>query len=350
MSETITIGSRRIGTHEPCFIIAEAGVNHNGSLANAKKLVDAAKEAGADAVKFQAFNTEELATKDAEKASYQDANDPRHKNQFEMLKSLELQADEFRELAAYCKSKGILFLCTPFDIKSVDLLESLNVPAYKIPSGEITNVPYLRYIAKKKKPMLISTGMANMDEVKRVLSIIYEQGNKQVALFQCVTSYPAPPGLLNLKAMETMQKEFKVPVGFSDHSKGIVADIVATALGACMIEKHFTLDKTMKGPDHKASLEPDELKEMIESIRLAEQMRGNGIKKRTAVEEEIMPKVRKGIYASKDIKKGEKITEKSVATKRPVDGIGAEEYDKVIGKSTKKDIRKGSTITWDDLS
>ncbi|MFA6530282.1 MAG: N-acetylneuraminate synthase family protein, partial [Candidatus Micrarchaeia archaeon] len=257
------IGSHAIGPGNPVFIIAEAGVNHNGDLGLAKQLVDVAAKSGADAVKFQTFDADELASESAEKAEYQKKNDSRHKNQNEMLKSLQLSEQDFKVLKNYCSEKRIIFLSTPFDIKSANLLESLGVAAYKISSGEITNVPLLRHIAKFGKPIILSTGMADLAEVEKAVKLLKKEGNNDLVLLHCTTSYPAPSESLNLRAIQTLEKKFKTAVGFSDHSQGVIAPIVAIGLGACVIEKHFTLDKTLPGPDHVASLEPAELAAMV---------------------------------------------------------------------------------------
>lgn len=343
------IGRHTIGPGNPVFIIAEAGVNHNGDVRIARKLVDTAAKAGADAVKFQTFTAESVASSSAGKAAYQSKNDPRHKSQLEMLESLELSADEFGMLKDYCGKAGVMFLSTPFDIASADLLERLGVEAFKIPSGEITNVQLIRHIARKKKPIILSTGMSNMGEVRNALEIIYSSGNRDVAVLQCTTSYPAAPETLNLSAMRTMAGELGVPTGFSDHSEGILAPIVAVGAGACIIEKHFTLDRKMEGPDHKASIEPAEIAQMVKSIRTAELMLGNGVKSPASGEKEISKLVRRGLFASKDMAKGEKLSAGSIIAKRPMEGIPAERFDDIVGRKLKKDIPAGNSIKWEDL-
>jgi len=260
------IGDKLIGEEEPCFIIAEAGVNHNGSIELAKKLIDAAKDAGADAVKFQTFKTENVVVKDAQKAEYQKETTGEG-SQYEMIKKLELTEEDFRELADYAKEKDIMFLSSPFDKESVDLLNELDVPAFKVGSGEITNLPLLRYIAKKEKPIILSTGMSTLGEIEEALDVIRSEGVEDIILLHCVSNYPARIEDVNLRALGTLKQAFKLPVGFSDHTLGITAPIAAVALGACVIEKHFTLDRNLPGPDHKASLEPEELKEMAKAIR-----------------------------------------------------------------------------------
>ncbi len=367
----LTIGEHVIGLGRPCFIIAEAGVNHNGSLELAKKLVDAAKKAGADAVKFQTFSADALASKSAKKAEYQAANiNDGDDSQHAMLKKLELPKPAFAELQSYCAQKGILFLSSPFDIPSVALLESLNVPAFKIASGETVNVPLIRMVARTKKPMLMSTGMCTLDEVRRAVEIVRNAGNDSIGLFQCVTNYPASPGSLNLRAMKTMADAFNVPVGFSDHTQGIDALLAAVVLGAPLVEKHFTLDKNLPGPDHKASLEPHELKEAVEKIRAIESRRakgesiaslskgiphfdamcGTGIKRPSPEEEKMIIPVRKSVHAACDIPRGTSITEGMLMTMRPVEGIPSLDFDKVVGKKANHELKEGKPINWTDLS
>lgn len=343
------IGRYSIGQGHPCFIIAEAGVNHNGSMELAKKMIDEAKSAGADAIKFQTFISENLVSEDAQKAEYQSKNDPRHKTQLEMLKSLELSQNQFKELKDYCDSVGILFLSTPFDLQSVDILERIGVVAYKIPSGEITNLQLIEYVSRKGKPIILSTGMANLKEIKRAIEVIHSTGNNQVAVLQCTTSYPAPAETLNLRAIQTLAKKFKIPVGLSDHSEGVIASVAAVAIGACILEKHFSLDKLMQGPDHKASLEPKELKEMIYSIRTTEKMLGSGIKKAQEIELSILKHARKSIFASTNIQAGERISKENISLKRPLVGIPAEDADKAIGKMAKINISARKPIKWKDL-
>jgi len=297
------IGDELIGEEEPCFIIAEAGVNHNGSVELAKKLIDAAKDAGADAVKFQTFKAESVVVKDAQKAEYQKETTGEG-SQYVMIKKLELAEEDFRELADYAEKKDIMFLSSPFDKDSVDLLHELDVPAFKVGSGEITNLPLLRYIAKKGKPIILSTGMSTLGEIEEALDVIRSEGVEDIILLHCVSNYPARIEDVNLRAMGTLKQAFKLPVGFSDHTLGITAPIAAVALGACVIEKHFTLDRNLPGPDHRASLEPDELKEMVKAIREVEKALGNGIKKPTKEEEKIKKVAGRSIVAKVDISKG----------------------------------------------
>lgn len=342
----VKIGNKLIGEEEPCFIIAEAGVNHNGSLELAKKLIDAAKDAEADAVKFQTFKAEKVVTQKAEKAEYQKETTGTEESQYEMIKQLELQENDFKELADYAKEKNIMFLSSPFDKESVDLLDGLNVPVFKVASGEITNFSLLKHIAKKGKTIILSTGMATLGEVEEALNVIRSEGVEKVILLHCVSNYPARIENVNLRAMVTLKHAFKLPVGFSDHTLGITASIAAVALGACVIEKHFTLDRNLIGPDHKASLEPDELKEMVQAIRDVEKALGNGVKIPTKEEEEIKRIARRSIVAKVDIPKGTTITEDMMDAKRPGMGIEPKSIDIIVGKKAKEDIRKDEIVTW----
>ena len=325
------------------FIIAEAGVNHNGDIKLAKKLIAAAKDAGADAVKFQTFKAENVVIKNAEKAEYQKT--VKEESQYEMLKKLELTEEDFEELADYAKKRGILFLSSPFDKESVDLLYELDIPAFKVGSGEITNFPLLRYIAKKRKPIILSTGMAILGEVEEALNVIRSEGVEDIILLHCVSNYPARIEDVNLRAIETLKQAFKLPVGFSDHTLGITALIAAVALGACVIEKHFTLDRNLPGPDHKASLEPNELKEMVQAIRDVEKALGDGVKRPTKDEEEIKRAARRSIVAKVDIPKGTIIAEDMLDVKRPGTGIEPKYIDMIVGKKAKENIRKDELVT-----
>ncbi len=329
------------------FIIAEAGVNHNGSLKIAKKLIDTAKEAGADAIKFQTFKTENLVTNTAQKAEYQIKNS-KHNTQYEMLKSLELTPTEFKKIGKYAKNKEIIFLSSPFDTQSVDLLEELNLPLYKIGSGEITNFPLLKHIAKKQKPIILSTGMSTMGEVEEAIQFL-EKYNDDITLMHCLTSYPAPKEDVNLNVIKTLKNTFKKPVGFSDHTTGIEISLAAVALGSTIIEKHFTFDKKLPGPDHKASLEPAEFAKMVKSIRNIEKALGNGIKKPTPEELKIKKVVRKSIVSKDHIPQGTIITKDMLEFKRPGTGIEPKNVDQVIGKKTTKNIPKDTLITWNQL-
>jgi len=346
MTKAIKIGNKYIGEGQSVFIIAEAGVNHNGSLKLAKKMIDAAKSSGADAVKFQTFKTENLVTVNAPKAMYQKRTDS-FKSQFKMLKSLELSESDFVELFDYCKKKKIIFLSTPFDSESANFLYRLNMPAFKVASGELTNMPLLLQIAAYHKPIILSSGMANLKEIKEAVRAIYSTGNKNLILLHCTSNYPAAFKDVNLKAIETLRKEFNAPVGYSDHTEGMHVAISVIAMGACVIEKHFTLNRNFHGPDHKSSLEPEKLSEMIKDIRDIEKAMGNGVKAPAKSEEEIKKVARKSIVADRDIRKGIRLTEDMVALKRPGTGIEPKYLNKIIGKQLKFDIEKDRILTWD---
>lgn len=321
------------------FIIAEAGVNHNGDITLAKKLIDVAYEAGADAVKFQTFKTENLVSKNASKAQYQKETTDEEESQFDMIKKLELDVDTHHELIAYCKSKNIMFLSTPFDLDSVDLLNELGLSIFKIPSGEITNLPYLRKIGSLNKKIVLSTGMADMGEIGEALKILTDAGTIQenITVLHANTMYPTPMRDVNLRAMLSIGREFGVAVGYSDHTLGIEVDIAAVAMGATCIEKHFTMDKTMDGPDHKASLEPHELIAMVKGIRNIETALGSSEKKPSESERPNMAVARKSIVAARDIKKGEIFREENLAVKRPGTGISPMKWDELLGSQASKD-------------
>lgn len=344
----IKIGSRTIG-EEKCFIIAEAGVNHNGSLELAKQLIFAASDACADAVKFQTFIAEELVSKDAPKAKYQMQTTDTNESQLDMIKKLELSREDHIKLIKYAKKKNILFMSTPFDNKSVDLLIELGVPVIKISSGEITNHPFLSYIAEKGLPVILSTGMSTMEEVREAVSVIRDAGCVDLTLLHCTSNYPARVEDCNLKAMRTMSIEFDVPVGYSDHTTGILVPIAAVAMGACVIEKHFTLNKNLPGPDHKASLDPNELKEMVRGIRMVEKALGSHMKAPMESELNIRDIARKSIVAKMDIPAGTVISKDLIAFKRPGTGIAPKYANIVIGKITKQKINKDEMIKNDTL-
>jgi len=328
------------------FIIAEAGVNHNGSIALAYQLIDAAKDAGADAVKFQTFNADSLVSKKAEKAEYQKKTSSTEEAQYEMIKKLELSVDDHKKLIDYCKNINIQFLSSPFDLDSIDLLNNLGLGIFKIPSGEIINLPYLRKIGKLNKNVILSTGMSDLGEIEDALDVLISSGTtkEKITILHCNTEYPTPFEDVNLKAMLTIKNSFGVKVGYSDHTKGIEVPIAAVALGAEVIEKHFSLDRNMEGPDHKASLEPNELKEMVKSIRNIEEALGNGIKKPSKSELKNKPVARKSLVAKKKIKKGELFTEENVGVKRPGNGISPMRWDEVIGKISNKDFNVDDLI------
>ncbi len=345
----IRIGDRLLGESEPTFIVAEIGVNHNGSVNRARKLIDAAKSAGADAVKFQAYKTERIVTKYAEKAKYQkETTDPK-KSQYDMLKKLELKDADFVELHRYAKKRSIIFLSSAFDEESVDLLAGLDVSAFKVPSGETTNFPLLRHIAEKKKPIILSTGLSTLDEIGEAIRVMEEKGVEDIVLLHCVTSYPAKAEDVNLRVMDFLKRSFGCPVGFSDHTLGISIPIAATALGAVLIEKHFTLDKKMSGPDHRASLEPDEFKQMVTAIRDVEKAMGDGIKRLTKGEEQIKKAARRSVVARVKIRKGTVIRENMLDLKRPGTGLEPKDLSKILGKKAKKDILADELITLEKL-
>jgi len=345
----VKIPGRLVGEGQPCFIIAEAGVNHNGDIKLAKKLIDIAREAGADAIKFQTFKADTLVTKSAAKARYQKETTGAAESQLEMIKKLELTEKDFYELYDYARKKGIIFLSSPFDKRSVDLLDKLGVPAFKIPSGEITNFPLLKHIARKKKPIILSTGMSTLGEIEEALEALGEEGVEEIILLHCVSCYPAKVEDMNLKVMNTLRYAFGLPVGLSDHTVGITIPIAAVALGACVIEKHFTLDKSLPGPDHRASLEPDELKQMIKAIRDVEKAMGSGIKIPTAAEEENKKLARRSLVAKVDIAKGAVITEEMLDLKRPGGGIEPKYMNMIIGRKTSGSIKHDELITFTKL-
>ena len=336
------------------FIIAEAGVNHNGDVAIAKKLVDAAVEAGADAVKFQTFKAGKIVTATAAKATYQTENTGAGETQLEMLKRLELSPSAHEELAGYCEKKGIIFLSTPFDAESADMLDMLGMKIFKIPSGEITNKSLIEHIALKRKPIILSTGMSYIGEVEKAIGWINEswmQWNEkpQLTLLHCVSNYPALPEDSNLLAIKTMEKAFRLPVGYSDHTPGIEVAIAAVALGAKVIEKHFTLDRDMAGPDHKASLEPEGFKTMVKAIRSVEKSLGDGIKRPVQNEEDTKIAARRSLVAARDIMAGKIISSDDVAVKRPGDGILPEFKDIIVGMRARQNIAADSVIKWEYL-
>ena len=328
------------------FIIAEAGVNHNGSVELAKKLIDVASASGVDAVKFQTFKAVNLVSKKATKADYQKETTDADESQFEMLKKLELDVNTHRELIAYCKVKEILFLSTPFDHDSIKLLDGLGLEIFKIPSGEITNLPYLRHIGSLTKQVILSTGMANIGEVEDALDVLIEAGTHKdsITVLHANTMYPTPMEDVNLRAMVTLGKTFDVAYGYSDHTLGIEVDFAAVAMGATCIEKHFTLDKTMEGPDHKASLEPDELQVMVQGIRNIEKALGSSVKKPSPSETPNIKIARKSIVASSSIKKGEVFTEENLSIKRPATGINPMRWDEIVGTIAGKDYVEDELI------
>ena len=344
LENNVMIGGKRVG--ESVFIIAEAGVNHNGSLKRALKMVDEAALTGADAVKFQAFVTESLVSGRAPKADYQKKRG-QGKTQRDMLKSLELSSQDFAAIAERARRRGIILLSSAFDEESADLLEDLGVPAYKMGSGELTNIPLLEHVAKKGKPVLLSTGMATLDEIQEAVTAIRTQGNHQIVLLHCVSSYPSRPRDSNLRAMKLLRERFGLPVGFSDHTEGVEVALAAAALGATIIEKHFTLSRKLPGPDQKASLEPTEFRAMVQGIRVVEQALGKPVKEPTPEELKMRLIARRSLVASMNIPKDQVITRQMVAIKRPGTGIPPKEIGNMIGKRATRNIRRDQVLRWD---
>lgn len=326
------------------LIIAEAGVNHNGDINLAKKLIEQAAKAGADVVKFQTFKANSCVSVSAKKAKYQLETTAKEESQLEMIQKLELSYESHFELMKHCKKHDITFLSTPFDLESVEFLRGLDLPYFKIPSGEITNLPYLKAVAKCKKRVLLSTGMANLGEIETALTILRKNGTRNITLLHCNTEYPTPFEDVNLNALKTLKEAFKLEVGYSDHTEGIVASLGAVALGAVVIEKHFTLDKTMEGPDHKASLEFEELRALCKGIRELEKALGSGIKKASKSEAKNKIIARKSLVAKCIIQKGEKFSEQNLTTKRPGSGISAMRYEEYLGKRALKTYKKDELI------
>jgi N-acetylneuraminate synthase/N,N'-diacetyllegionaminate synthase len=343
--KSIKIGRQMVGPEQPTYIIAEAGVNHNGDVGRAKELIDLAAKAGADVVKFQTFFAENIVTRKADRAKYQKANMPGvDETQWQMLKKLELDKKAFLQLRKYADSKGILFLSTPYDEDSIDLLFDIGVAAFKVSSAWITNLPFLRHMAKKGLPIIFSRGMSYQDEIEEAIKTLKEAGNDQLILLHCHFNYPTDFKDINLNMIKTIKNEFGLVTGFSDHTPGITAPIAAVALGADVIEKHFTLDKSLPGPDHKASLDPDELKAMIKGIREVEQALGTAKITVTENEAPMREVSRTSLVSTTDIKAGTMITKKMVAIKRPGTGIRPRHFKDVIGRKTTEDIPADTVI------
>jgi len=349
LATTISIGKCVIGPGEPVFIIAEAGVNHSGSLEMAKRLVDAAVEAGADAVKFQTFNAKKVVSSHAPKAAYQKSTTDPVESQLEMMRRLELPYEAFRALKAYCDQCGILFMSTPFDEDSVDFLDSIGVPVFKIPSGEVINHPFLKYVAQKDKPLIMSTGMSYLSEVDEAVRVIKNTGNDQLVVLHCVSNYPADPADVNLRAMQTMATAFQVPVGYSDHTLGIEIALAVVAMGACVIEKHFTLDRDLPGPDHRASLEPPELKAMVDGIRKVEQALGDRRKMPASSEADTRCVARRSIVLREDAPEGTLIQASMLTALRPASGIPPNMVSYVVGREAVRPLKAGTLLQWGDL-
>jgi N-acetylneuraminate synthase len=332
------------------LIIAEAGVNHNGSLDLAVQLVEAAKASGADAVKFQTFRAERLATPSAHKAAYQDRTTAKTESQFEMLKRLELDAAAHQRLIAHCREIGIQFLSSPFDAPSADLLAALDVPVFKVPSGEITNLPFLARLARKGRPLILSTGMSTLGEVEEAVAVLRAAGATQLTLLHCVTEYPAPYAEVNLRAMQTLRTAFGLPVGYSDHTLGIEIAVAAVALGAEVIEKHFTLDRALPGPDHAASLEPSELRQMVAAIRHVEVALGSGIKAPAPCEVPNISVARKSVVAARALPAGHQLAAEDLDVKRPGTGIAPKLLPALIGRTLRAAVAEDEILKWDHLA
>ncbi len=350
MVTPLKITGRLVGPGYPCFIIAEAGVNHNGNLERALAMVEAAAAAGADAVKFQTFRAEEVATTEAPKAAYQMKATGRDQSQLDMLRSLELTPEHHESLHARCREKGILFLSTPFDKTSLDFLASMGMAAIKVPSGEITNLPFLKQVGEKGLPVILSTGMSTLDEVDLAVDALRQAGCASLALLHCVSNYPADPADANLRAMSTMAERFALPVGYSDHTMGSEVALAAVALGACIIEKHFTLDRSLPGPDHMASAETKELAALVAGIRKVETALGHGRKEPAPSEADTKAMARRSLVAARDIAAGEMLTPDVVTFKRPGTGLGPDRWQEVQGRRAKHHISAGMLISLEMLS
>lgn len=332
-----------------CFIIAEAGVNHNGDLNLAHRLVDAAADAGADAVKFQTFEPGLVTSRRAERARYQARNTGSDDSQLALLEGLVLPRAAYRELQAHADERGIVFLSTPFDVPSADFLQELGVTAFKIPSGELTNHPFLADLAGRGLPLLVSTGMSDLAEVEAAVAVIRRAGDPPLALFHCVSNYPADPDDCNLRAMATMRERLGVPVGWSDHTAGLPVSVAAVALGAELLEKHLTLHRTLPGPDHLASLEPDEMAELVAQVRLVRRARGDGVKRPTPAEEPIAALVRRSLHARRPLAAGAVLGPDDLIALRPAGGITPGLLDSVLGRSLLRGVEEGEMLAWSDL-
>ncbi len=347
---SLRIADRSIGPGKPCFIIAEAGVNHNGQLEMAIRLIDEAVSAGADAVKFQTFKAIRLATPDAPKAKYQQEMMGTKQSQLDMLRTLELSRENHLVLMEHCRRRGVHFLSTPFDEESADLLDELGVPAFKISSGEITNLPLLSHIAAKNKPLILSTGMCSLGEVETAVNTIEAVGSQGLILLHCVSSYPADPPEVNLRAMITLGAAFGTPVGYSDHTQGNEVAMAAVAMGACVVEKHFTLNRGLPGPDHRASLEPSELVDLIHGIRKVESALGTGRKTAVTSEADTAAIARKSLVAAKNIPAGTLITESMIAIRRPGTGLPPGMRCHLVNRTALREIPIGALFRWEDLT
>lgn len=349
MVKPIRIGSRDVGPGAPCFVIAEAGVNHNGDVGQAKRLIDVAAASGADAVKFQTFIADKLTSATAPKAAYQRATTGADESQLEMVRRVELPFEAFRELQGHARDAGILFLSTPFDAESADFLVSMDIPALKVPSGEITNTPFLEHLARTRKPLIVSTGMADLDEVGTAVEVIRKAGGNEVVLLHCVSNYPASAASVNLRAMQTMESRFQLPVGYSDHTLGFEVALAAAALGACVIEKHFTLSRDLPGPDHKASLEPPELKALVSGIHNVQTALGDGVKQPAEEERDTRAVARRSLVAARDLAPGTVLARDAITILRPGTGLPPSQFENVIGRKARIAIAAGTPLTADML-
>jgi N,N'-diacetyllegionaminate synthase len=345
MTATIQLGSRTIGDGAPCFVIAEAGVNHNGNLAMAKQLAEAAKQSGADAVKYQTFHAESVVSAASPKAAYQQRITEAAESQLDMIRKLELPIGAFRELQDHCRKLGIMFLSTPFDDKSVDDLAAIAIPAFKIASGEVTNLPFLEHLARKRRPIILSTGMSSLAEVRTAVETLRAAGNRDLVLLHCVSNYPAEPGSANLHAMHTMREAFRVPVGYSDHTLGAAISLAAVALGACVIEKHLTLDNNLPGPDHKASLELKEFAGMVRGIRAVETALGDGRKRCMPEEEDTARVARRSLIAACNIPAGTTLAAEHIVILRPGTGMPPADRARILGKRVLRNVPAGTMLT-----
>jgi len=332
----IKIAGKYVGENYPCFIVAEAGINHNGSLKIAKKMISVAKKAGADAIKFQTFKADDLAI-------------PTSKF-YKIFKKVELTTEEFVELSDYAKSKSIIFFSTPSSEESVDILSKIKIPAYKISSGDLTNIPLLEYVAQKKKTIIISSGMSTLNEIKKAVQTIKRKRNNKIILLHSVSAYPTPPYETNLKVIQNLKQNYPFPVGYSDNGSGLLVPTTAVAIGAKLIEKHFTLNKKMKGPDHSFSADPKEFRLLVKKIREVERLLGKGIKVVQQSERKNRVLARKGITAKTTIKPGSKISKKMISIMRPATGITPDKINQVVGKTTKQRIKQYQPIKWEYLS
>lgn len=345
----IRVGERGIGPGHPCFVIAEAGVNHNGDARMARALIAAAHDARADAVKFQTWITNLVVTRQAPLAEYQATSGEPPTSQFEMLRSLELSQETFRDLKAYADEVGILFLSTPDDPVSADFLECLGVPAFKIGSGELTNPALLAHVARKGRPVILSTGMATLDEVRLAVQTVEAENNRQIVLLHCVSAYPADPADCNLRAMDVLAREFGYPIGFSDHTLSSEVPWAAVARGACVVEKHFTLDRALQGPDHRASSTPEELAALVDGIRRVEAALGDGVKRPAQAELEVRLVVRRTIVAARDLRAGHVLQRSDLAVLRAGPGLPPSDVDQVVGRTVTRPLPQGAVIAWEDL-